>query len=158
MPGEENGRMTITTQYGPTGEIIRIDTLMEEGPSFQSSNIYRSLDLPLMLGFEYQRGRWSVGLAAGPALNLWFKPEATLLLDNDQDPAFVEGDEAGIFQSTLGLSWLGGADFGYRMQGGWSVQLAAHFHHYPQSFTGESYPLQQHYQTGSLSIGLRKRL
>ncbi len=156
-PGNPDGRVTITTVYGPGGDIIGTDTLREGRLNHFARNSYQTLDIPLWVGYSTRRGKWGFDIQAGPSLNVWFKPQATLLLDKDHGPITVDADSE-VFREKLGMSWSGRLGIDYHVRPGWSLGIAPQVQYYPTPFTATDSPVEQNYLIGAVSFGIHMRL
>jgi len=73
-------------------------------------NQYRSLDVPVLIGYAGTKGRWQYAIEAGLSMNAWFGLDGSLL-DEDLNIASTES----FYKESLGLSATGSAFIKYRL-------------------------------------------
>lgn len=154
--------ITITNIYGPSGEFIRTDTIIEFGAHQQTArNRYRMVDIPLILGYELRRKNWTVAFNGGALINLslqakgeFYSPEAMQPLDFPSDDIHT----VPAYRESIGLGWFASIGLHYQLAEGLQLMAEPQFRYFPQSITHEDYVLDQHYFTSGLALGLRKQI
>jgi hypothetical protein len=124
-------------------------------------NRYRSIDIPLQLGFEVpMNDYWSFSLNGGVNFNISSWRKANILGEKRmrQDVSSDFGQPNTIFSNSLGFS-IFGSIAAYRHIGG-HLQLVIEpsVRHYLQPITRSDYALKQAYTNAGLIFGLRYRL
>lgn len=155
-------KITITNIYGPNGEFIRTDTLIEFGAHQQTAhNRYRMVDIPLILGYEIHRKKWTLAFNGGALFNLslqakgeFYSPEAMQPLDFPSDNV----NTVPAYRQNIGVGWFASIGLHYHLGGGLQLMLEPQLRSFPQSITHEDYVLDQQYLTSGLTLGLRKRI
>lgn len=154
--------ITITNVYGPNGEIIGTDTLVETTMQRQIAyNNYRMVDIPLLVGYEWRRPKWTLAFNGGPLINVLFRARGDFLSPDDMSPVDFSSDATGTypaFRREIGLGWYAGIGFHYKVREDIQILLEPHFRLYPGSVTRNDYVLDQKYMNAGLSVGLRKQL
>jgi hypothetical protein len=152
-------RITITNIYGPRGDIIGTDTIVETGMRREvAANRYHLLNLPLLIGYEARSGKWTLALSAGPTINLAMRAAGQFIAPDEARPTRFSSRTGDAFRNRVGLGWYAGAGLLYRIDDDLQLQIEPHVLHFPQSLTRDEYVLQQRHLAGGLSIGLRKRI
>ncbi len=153
-------KMTITNYYGPNGEIISQDTIIEIGTREKTTrNRFRMIDVPLILGYELKYDKVTFAFNAGMYLNLSYTQKGDFLPPSDQEPVSFSSDAIDAYpayKSQIGLGWYGSIGMYYQMNARTHLYLEPSLRMYTQSSTIEEYPLKQNYALGSLNIGLRR--
>jgi hypothetical protein len=153
-------KMTITNYYGPNGEIISQDTIIEIGTREKTTrNRFRMIDVPLIMGYELKYDKVTFAFNAGMYLNLSYTQKGDFLPPSDQEPVSFSSDAIDAYpayKSQIGLGWYGSIGMYYQMNARTHVYLEPSLRMYTQSSTIDEYPLKHNYALGSLNIGLRR--
>lgn len=156
---ENEQRTIITDIYGPDGQLLRTDTVLVAGAEYAANNHYRLIDLPLIVGFERNFGKFAFAINAGAQINVFFDADGQFLSPEDlQQPVTFGNDnkaEVKAYRDRLGLSWYGSVGFIYHMNPTWQLVAEPAFRIYPQSFTRASYPVDHRYFVSGLNLGIR---
>ncbi|MDX1667097.1 MAG: hypothetical protein R3350_07705, partial [Saprospiraceae bacterium] len=156
---EGDERITVTTIYGSDGEIIGTDTLTEQVfERITASNQFESLDLPVLLGYEFSHHRFAFSLQGGAFFNLFFRAKGKMLSPEDLQPVDFSREEQSAFRDQLGVSWYGSLGIHYRLTPQLQLSLRPHLRYYPDSFTRAGFVSRQNYMTAGLFFGIRKNL
>ena len=152
--------ITIRNIYGPDGDVVGTDTLIETGTLRNfSNNRFQTLDIPLVLGYEKALGeKFSLGLNAGVLLNLNFNSKGDFLSPNDMQPVSFSTEQPGsypAFREKLGLGWYMGASLSYQISPKLFLLLEPHLKSYPKTVTSDQYMVSQKYLMTGLSVGIR---
>jgi hypothetical protein len=155
-------KITITNVYGPNGEIIGTDTLIEMGAHHaMASNNYQILDVPILLGYEWRKNNWTVAFNGGALINVLFDARGDFLSPDDLSPVGFSNDDSSTYpayRKEIGIGWYAGIGIHYKLQEDLQFLLEPHFRINPQSVTRDEYVLDQRYMSMGLSVGLRKQL
>ena len=148
------GIISITkSQNGDTITVIYGDIIREKkisGYKIRHHN-FTLLDIPVALGYEKQRGDWSLGVEGGISFNLNMSSRGQILAT---DTSFVGTDVSPRpFRSNVGLSYFGGVLAGRRLGNGHRVYLAARFRYLPTVFSSDDSPVRQSYSFAGLNAG-----
>lgn len=134
---------TITTIYGD------IYTQTEVSGSDRVHHYHNVLDIPLMVGYDFDARIFNVGIEAGVSLNLYLLSRGRIL--NNQ-LSFDDVTVNNPFRASLGLTYLGGLNVSRRFGRG-SAYLSLRYRHTPGSYTIDESNFQQFYNQVGLNLG-----
>ena len=157
----QDGFRTITViekVYDDNDQLIRIDTVSKTVPNILSSNNkYHLTQVPLLLGYEINAADFSMGVYAGPILNVLFRQEVQFLSPNDLEVKDYSNNYT-VFRKSLGLGWRVGIGFGYRINGRHLLTIQPYIQSNPKSFTQDNFPLQQKYIITGIRLGWKTKI
>ncbi len=143
---------------------VPIDTIKEFKILMNKTyNRYRLVDLPLMVGYEYNLDKFSLTIQGGSAINLAFSQSGyiyspdltkTFPLNGVQTP---EGSQY-VFKPRAGISLIGSLGLNYEITPSWSVNFEPNIRYYLNSLSHPSYPLSQNFVSCGLMAGVRYRV
>jgi hypothetical protein len=149
-------RIIVTNVYDGSGNIIGSDTIYEAGTHIRITyNRYRMVDLPAMLGYEFQFPRFSMTVHGGAIFNLAFVKKGDIL-SPEGDPVGINSSDA--FRDRMGLSLAGGIGFNYCLRPDLQFVLEPQFRVVLDPVTRSDYPLRQEYFLTGVNLGLRYKL
>lgn len=159
----ENGSAmveTIQTEVTADGDTIIVGRRIESGTSYKTTyNRYRSLDIPVLLGYEIDAKRFVFNINAGVSFNIWAKQKGEILSRAEQ-PAFITSNNPQrirAFSQELGMSFYGSFGLNYKMKNGFQLLMEPNFKYQFNPITLDTYPLEQQYFNIGLLVGLRKQ-
>jgi len=145
--------------FDSDGNIIGTDTVTLTGERYKvSNNIYRTIDIPFIVGYEFDMGQFGMSVNGGAYLNLLFMPDGDLLDPETLEPIAIDGDNFNAFKEQVGLGYYGSLALTYQAKNGLQLLLEPHFKLFPKSVTQDEYALTQRYTSVGLFMGVRKRL
>lgn len=145
--------------FDSDGNIIGTDTVTLTGERYKvSNNIYRTIDIPFIVGYEFDMGQFGMSVNGGAYLNLLFMPDGDLLDPETLEPIAIDGDNFNAFKEQVGLGYYGSLALTYQTKNGLQLLLEPHFKLFPKSVTQDEYALTQRYTSVGLFMGVRKRL
>ena len=154
---EENTH--ISNIFDSEGNVIGTDTITLTGERYKvSNNIYRTIDIPFIVGYEFDMGQFGMSVNGGAYLNLLFMPDGDLLDPETLEPIAIDGDNFNAFKEQVGLGYYGSLALTYQTKNGLQLLLEPHFKLFPKSVTQDEYALSQRYTSVGLFMGVRKRL
>jgi len=121
-------------------------------------NHYRSIDIPVTIGYEFGNGRFHTNINAGIIANIysWQKGEE---LDTNGQPVSINTGKDGSplyqFRTNVGLGATGGVSFYYKLTDQIHLLAEPYVRYNFEPLTTGSLSLQQKYTTIGLRIGLR---
>lgn len=121
-------------------------------------NHYRSIDIPLTIGYEFGNGRFHTNINAGIIANVysWQKGEE---LDTNGQPVSIntgkEGSPLYQFRTNVGLGATGGVSFYYKLTDQIHFLAEPYIRYNFEPLTTNNLTLQQKYTTIGLRLGLR---
>lgn len=162
-PDEQRSRvinvLIDTLITGPMDTTFVFDTLsvIESGTRVRTVyNRYQMIDLPLMIGTEFQSGKWTITSSAGVLINLAFSKRGEVLSASGKPRSFPDGEaENDIFRAKLGLSLVGGFGVGYQIDSRYSLMLESRIKYNLKPLTIDDYPIEQNYFVIGFQGGLR---
>ncbi|MBR9922738.1 MAG: hypothetical protein GYB31_18055 [Bacteroidetes bacterium] len=150
---------SIINNYDDQGNLISSDTSYIYGDKiYEIHNYYRMLDVPVMIGYEWEFDRVTFTAYGGMIANLWFGKKGRFFApDMESIVEFTDGQVDAYPAYNRNLSAHFGASFGlqYTLSENLYMLFEPHFRYFPQSITREDYPLNQKYFVSGISMGLR---
>jgi hypothetical protein len=141
--------------------IIVVDTIsmVEYGRrDLVGYNSYRFYDIPLMVGYELDRGRWIMHLNTGVLLNVatarrgqFLDPNGNLVSINSN-----EADNYGAFRKKVGSSLLMSLGVNYALTNKLHFLVEPQLRVWMQPLTVNAYPIDQKYVNLGLALGFRQ--
>ena len=155
-------RMDVSVIFGPNGEIIDRDTVYTAGYEDTRRNKLRFVEIPLLLGYERQWGKFRVGVNAGAFLNLYFGANGAVYSPATAEPIDFgqqgDRDVLPIFERQATAAWYAGVSLAYNLHSRYSIIAEPYFKTYPQALSSGAYDLQQNYWLTGMQLGMRMRL
>lgn len=157
---ENEVRTIITNIYGQNGEIIGTDTTVETtSRQVVANNRYRTLDIPLLVGYEVNAKNLTVSLNGGAYINVMFDPEGEFISPDDNRPVSFSNDNNSeaypAFRKDLGIGWYGSLGLQYRVSPRLQLLVEPHIKAYPRSVTRDDFMIDQKYLTAGVFVGIR---
>lgn len=158
---EDAVQQTIVNEYDDFGQIISSDTSYIYGTEvYEIHNYYRTLDVPIMLGYEWELNRMTFTVYGGVIANLWFnkkgkffEPEMESIVEFTDDSE----NQYPAFKENLSAHFAGSFGFQYQFAPDYFMLFEPHFRVFPKGITRDDYPLNQKYFVSGVAIGLRYR-
>ena len=144
---------TITSVNG--ANTIRFDTtsLLQAGSrKVTTNNHYRSIDIPLLAGYETGNENLNLYVNAGPVINLYSWYSGTTINSSLQPESIAS---SGIYKSNTGLSLYLSLGIRKKINTRWQVFGEPYFRYRLGSITSSSVPFQQRIHTAGIQLGLR---
>jgi hypothetical protein len=159
---EVGSRMDVSTTWGPNGEVVSVDTTYVAGYEDQKRNRLRFVEIPLLMGYEQQWGKFRVGVNAGAFLNLHFSAKGAIYSPATQEPTEFgqqgDRDVLPIFDQRATAAWYAGMSIAYNLHSRYSLIAEPYFKSYPRALSSSEYDLRQNYWMTGLQLGMRMRL
>lgn len=121
-------------------------------------NKYRSVDIPLVVGYELGNGRLHANINAGAVINVysWQKGE---VLDTSYSPVSMttgKGSSAYQFKSNAGVGFVGAVSIYYKLNDKLHIMAEPYYrHNFSPMNKDENLTIKQKYNTIGLKVGLR---
>ena len=120
-------------------------------------NNYRSIDIPIAMGYEVGNGRWHANINAGVVINIysWQKGE---ILDASYNPVSITtGKNASPYQfkTNAGIGFMGGVSVYYKLNERYHLFAEPYFRYNFSPMNKDNITLKQKYQTAGLRLGVR---
>jgi len=171
--GIEWMRINEKMEYGETEETTVIETQIvkwivnEQGDSnaitgpvtvtytkstnWEIFNKYTFVNVPLMLGYQQEKGKWTYAAEAGVIINNSFKFSGMII--NDQNAI----DEPNHFRSKIGLSLTAGVGMGYSLTDNLKLWMTPSLKYDLGNVNENNYSINQRYTSIGLLAGLEFR-
>lgn len=154
--------ITIRNIFGPGGDVVGTDTLIETSVRrIFSNNRFESLDIPVIFGYEKDFKKLSLTVNAGMLFNIMFQSNGDFLSPMDGEPvSFGDGepDSYPAFRDQLGVGVYAGVTLAYHISPKLQLIAEPHLKTYPKTITQDQYMVSQKYLLTGLSLGLRHQL
>jgi len=120
-------------------------------------NKYRSIDIPLVVGYEIGNGKLHANINAGAIVNIysWQKGD---VLDTAGNPVSIttgKGPSAYQFKTNAGVGFIGAISVYYKLNDRLHIMAEPYFRYNFSPMNKESITLKQKYQTAGLRLGIR---
>ena len=116
-----------------------------------SYNKYRLIDVPLMLSYTLNSGKWMLRLNAGIYANLTLQAQGRVAVNEFQSRPI---EKAEMLRKNVGISYGTKIEFQRKLGKHLSLNVAPTFRYNPNSFTYGEYGLEQKYSFLGLNAGL----
>lgn len=135
-----------TLRYTETGKRIKT-----------TYNRYRSIDVPLQLGYEFGNGRLHTNISAGAIINLYSWQKGDVLDSAYQPVSITTGKSSSLygFKTNIGVGFLGSVSVYYKLNARLHVLAEPYFRYNLQPMTRDNQNVTQKYSTLGLRLGLR---
>ncbi len=135
-----------TLRYTETGTRIRT-----------TYNRYRSVDIPLQLGYEFGNGRLHTNISAGAIINVysWQKGD---VLDSAYQPVSIttgKGSSAYGFKTNIGVGFLGSVSLYYKLNSRLHLLAEPYLRYNLKPMSRDNQSFTQKYNTAGLRLGVR---
>ena len=144
----------------PGDTVIVKDTSVTEmiGYSVRTSfNRLSSIDIPILLGYEWSFNNWKIGLNAGPIINIssWQEGET---LDTNFLPMSFGKNKATVYKKNMGLGFYSGLSIIKCIGERTSLFAEPYFRYNLSSFTNSSSLVTEKYKVAGILLGVRYNL
>ena len=120
-------------------------------------NRYRSIDIPIVIGYEIGNGKLHANINAGAVVNVysWQKGD---VLDTAGNPVSIttgKGTSPYQFKTNAGVGFIGAVSVYYKLNDRLHIMAEPYFRYNFSPLNKESITLKQKYQTAGLRLGIR---
>lgn len=142
----------INAQGDTTGSYTTVGTRMKT-----TQNRYRTIDIPLVIGYELGNGRFHANINAGAIVNLYSWQKGEILNDSLQPVSITTGKGNSPYQykTNAGLGITGGVSLYYKLNDKWHIMAEPYFRYNLSPMNKENITLKQKYNTIGLRLGIR---
>ncbi|MEQ8705964.1 MAG: hypothetical protein RIC19_18690 [Phaeodactylibacter sp.] len=144
------------------GNIIGYDTIVTVGERYKvSRNTYRMLDIPFIVGYEMEVGKFGLSVNGGAYLNLLFRQNGDFLSPETLTPTPLNPEDpntTSVFKRQAGVGYYGSVALTYATKSGLEFLIEPHFKMFPNSVTQDQYAVQQRHMSAGVFMGIRKHL
>ncbi len=116
-------------------------------------NHLKLLSIPVEIGYDLELENWDLTAGAGVLVNLSLKTEGTIMGEN---LGFIQlgTGQGDIFKNRIGVAYTFGLGVNRSINDQWSVGLSPRMVYFPNSFTQETYNLEQNYWLLTMNAGV----
>jgi hypothetical protein len=154
--------ITIRNIYGPLGDVIGTDTLIETSINRKfTNNRFESIDIPVIFGYQKNLKKLSISANAGFLFNVLFHSKGDFLSPMNGEPVSFDKntpDSYPAFRKSLGVGLYAGLSLSYPVNAKLQFIVEPHLKTYPKTITRDQYMVNQKYLFTGLSIGVRHQL
>ena len=162
-PNEIKYVTVITTRVvirAPGDTIYINDTLQYQQTGTRTKttyNRYRTIDIPLVIGYELGNGKIHANINAGVIINIysWYKGD---VLDSLYQPVTIttgKGNSIYQFKNNIGVGFIGSVSLYYKMTDNLRFLLEPYFRYNLSPMSKQNLNLQQKYNIAGLRAGVR---
>lgn len=151
----------VDTIFPSVGDTIFVwDTLsvVQHGTLIKKTfNHFRSIDIPLLAGYELETYKWIFSVNGGAIFNIvsWQKGD---ILNPALDPVSIttgSKDQYKAFRTNTGISLTANLGFYYKLPNHSQILIEPYFRYPLKSVAIDDYPLEEKHLTGGIRVGLR---
>jgi len=120
-------------------------------------NRYRSIDIPLVVGYELGNGKLHANINAGPVINIYSWQNGDVL-DPSGNPVSIttgKGSSPYQFKTNAGVGFIGAVSVYYKLTDRLHLMAEPYFRYNLTPMNKETITLKQKYQTAGLRLGIR---
>jgi len=149
--------VTIRTIIRAPGDTVVVrDTSTVQTVGYKNNvekNRYRSIDIPILLGYQFGRGSLKVGIHAGAIINVssWYEG---VILDSSMAVVPVQKGSQ-LYKSKVGLGLYAGVNVTKELSKDMSLFVEPYYKHSLDNITSEKMPYQQKFGTVGVLMGVR---
>lgn len=133
-----------TTEVFGMGIVTTIET-----KRWEVYNTFTSINFPLLVGYQKDMNKWSIGLEVGVLINS-STSFTGMILDETKNVI----DASGLYKSSFGLGILGGVSIGYYIGPGLKFLIIPSFQRQLGFINNSTNPIQQRYTRYGVGIGV----
>jgi hypothetical protein len=156
LSGEE---IVIVQEVDSEGNLMVSDTTRNPiYTNVSNNNLYETLDIPLLFGYEKSNEKFGMGFYTGLLFNLVFSKSGTIISPVNQEDVVSlssSGDAGDYFNKNLGLSYYASAVVSYRFTNRIQLKFEPYFRYTPKSISNSNYRVNQSYYMFGGQFGLR---
>ncbi|MEP7237492.1 MAG: hypothetical protein ABI685_06500 [Ferruginibacter sp.] len=120
-------------------------------------NRYRSIDIPVVVGYELGNGKLHANINAGAIVNIYSWQQGDVL-DQSGNPVSIttgKGSSPYQFKTNAGVGFIGAVSVYYKLTDRLHIMAEPYFRYNFSPMNKETITLKQKYQTAGLRLGIR---
>ena len=120
-------------------------------------NKYRTLDVPITIGYEMSKGKWCINFNTGIIINAYSWNKGEVLNKSLQPVNINAGDSITPYQfkTNIGIGGLGAVSFDYTINKKYKLFAEPYFRYNFSTMSKSELTLKQKYHTTGIKFGLR---
>lgn len=120
-------------------------------------NRYRSIDIPIVVGYELGNGKLHANINAGAIINIYSWQNGDVLDPSGNPVSITTGKSSSPYQfkTNAGLGFIGAASIYYKLNDRLHLMAEPYFRYNLTPMSKETSTLKQKYQTAGLRLGIR---
>ena len=120
-------------------------------------NRYRSIDIPLVVGYELGNGKLHANINAGAIINIYSWQKGDVLDATGNPVTITTGKNSSPYQfkTNAGVGFIGAVSVYYKLTDRLHIMAEPYFRYNLSPMNKESITLKQKYQTAGLRLGIR---
>jgi hypothetical protein len=120
-------------------------------------NKFRTIDIPMLIGYELGNGRIHANINAGAVINAYSWQKGDVLDTAYQPVNITTGKTASPyhFKTNVGIGFMGAVSVYYKLNDKWHILLEPYFRYNFSSASKSELTLKQKYNTAGLRLGIR---
>jgi len=138
----------IDTEGLSTNKRGSIEAIQNTITHYTFYNRYRSIDIPLALGYNIVNGKWNLGLETGILWNSYFSFDGALL---DSNNTIANTGES--FKSRTNIKYTGGMSLSYQFAEKWKWKISPSYVYGPSKINTSDNPIDQSYNLLRIQSG-----
>ncbi len=149
---------TIIRSPGDTIQVSDTSVLQQIGYSVKNNqNHYRSIDIPLTVGYQFGNGDWNFAINGGVIFNIasWYQGE---VLDSSYAPVSISKSNNSSYKTNIGMGLYSSISVMKKINENTHLFFEPYFRYNLQNVTTEQSPYHQRFHIGGLAIGLKFNL
>lgn len=134
------------------------DSYYVRGTRYKNSyNNYRTIDVPLVAGYEMGNEKWRANINAGAMLNIYSWQQGETLDNNGNPVVFTTGKAESAYQykTNIGIGFTAGASLYYKLNNKWYALAEPYFRYNFSPMNKEALSIQERFTTVGLRLGIR---
>ena len=153
---KQGGLIQVTYIINSNGDTIGSYTTT--GSRYKTTiNRYRSIDIPIVVGYELGNGKLHANINAGAVVNIYSWQNGDVL-DTAGNPISIttgKGSSPYQFKTNAGVGFIGAVSVYYKLNDRLHIMAEPYFRYTFSPMNKESITLKQKYQTAGLRLGIR---
>ncbi len=153
---KQGGLIQVTYIINSNGDTIGSYTTT--GSRYKTTiNRYRSIDIPIVVGYELGNGKLHANINAGAIVNIYSWQNGDVL-DTNGNPVSIttgKGSSPYQFKTNAGVGFIGAVSVYYKLNDRLHFMAEPYFRYSFSPMNKESITLKQKYQTAGLRLGIR---
>ena len=120
-------------------------------------NRYRSIDIPIVVGYEVGNGKWHANINAGAIVNVYSWQKGDVLDTAGRPVSITTGKNSSPYQfkTNAGIGFIGAVSVYYKLTDKLHLVAEPYFRYNFSPMNKETITLKQKYQTVGLRLGVR---